>query len=126
MPSPELASAWTIEELRAELQVVLPSGWSYELSRNPEGFWTVRVENAEKGAEYEESHADPRFCLLNAYGHLWMRNAPKPSELSPWVRRSPELTQRFVTHAASNRTQDVPDPEDVNPAEVEAVYRSRR
>jgi len=123
MPTPEEVSAWSFEEILAEIQVLLPPGSRVTSVSNPDGYWVVMVErDTPEGPEVDlrEVNPDRRLAALDVFGQLWLRSAPQPSKDSPWVRRN-ELRQAAVPSRSIPR---VPDPEDLDPAEVNSVYQT--
>lgn len=122
MPTPEEVSAWSFDEILAEIQVLLPAGSRVTSVSNPDGYWTVLVEHeTPDGPEVDlrEVSPDRRLAALAIFGQLWFRNAPQPGKDSPWQRRN-ELPRAAVPSKAHPR---IPDPEDLDPVEVEMVYQ---
>lgn len=124
MPTIEEVSAWSDVELAAEIQTLLPPGWFLRIDPNPEGYWDVSVDRAvdtpEPVTEFFESHIDKRIALLNIYGALGAYAARTRSE--QWLGSRRELTKQPV----SIKSSTIPDPADLDPAEVEAVYLTVR
>ena len=108
-------TAWSIEETRAEVDRLLPPGWAYRQSHV--GFFRGVICDADGVAQWDESHADERLLLLDAYGWLWTRSLSAPIQ-GLWATRRTELTSRTVGQHAAR----VPDPEDLDPAELAMVY----
>jgi hypothetical protein len=122
MPAPEEISAWSLDEIRAEIRALLPAGWTATDAKNSGGYWIVTIESpGEYGSVLElvEANADERLALLNAFGWLWTKSLPKPGGDSPWQRRG-EVTP--PKHAASGSGTSVPDPDDLDPKEIAQVY----
>ena len=123
MPTPEEVSAWSFDEILAEIQALLPEGSRVTPVSNPDGYWIVTVErDTPEGLEVDlrETRPDRRLAALDVFGQLWLRNAPQPSKDSPWVRRN-ELRQAVVPKRTAPH---VPDPEDLDPTEVDSVYQT--
>lgn len=120
MPTIEEMSAWSDVELVAEIQTLLPPGWFVRIDANPEGYWEVSVDRAtdtpEPITEFFESHIDKRIALLNIYGAIGAYKARSRSE--QWIGGRRELTKQPVRIKSSA----IPDPADLDPEEVEAVY----
>jgi hypothetical protein len=126
VPTLEEMTAWTVDELRTEIAALLPdewrfrSGWDGNLTR-----WAAfieRLEDEKWAVVWHGESPDERLLLFNAFGNLWLERQPKPASGSPWdpfrqTRRGP---MRVPTSSG------VPDPEDLDPAEVAAVYESVR
>lgn len=125
--TPEEISAWSAEEIRAEIQGLLPAGWKVASDQDNGGFWYICIERpGEEGsiAEIEEAHADERMALLNVFGRLWLKRLPAVGEESPWRRRQ-DLSRAGVT-AAVSRGSSIPDPGDLDPNEIATVYEPFR
>lgn len=108
----EELTAWSLEELTAEVKARLPEGQELILGPN-------RV--AIKGLDsilWEESGLDVRVLLYSAYAFL--TGLPDPSDASPWVRRQPRNVVRRPLP-----DQSIPDPGDLDPEEIESVYFGR-
>ena len=120
MPTLEEVSAWSLEEILAAIQALLPKGTQVQSLPNAGG-WTVRIDTAGT-VVLEGTGADQRLTALNIYGQLWVKSLPKPSEFSPWVRRR-ELTGAQVTRKV---VHNISDPEDLDPSEVNSVYEPFR
>ncbi len=128
MVSPEEVAAWSLEELRAETLNILPSGWVLVPDHNPLGYWEIRLQSVDaegkQVVELEVSNADQKLALLDVFGWLWFRSAPPPSVDSPWVRRhDPALP---IARQAVIKGSHVADPEDLDPAEIALVHKSRK
>jgi len=114
----EEVSAWSNDELDAQIHSLLEPGWTFNV-RPEDGWWYGIVADAEGGQEWADSQADVRLLLLNAYGWLYThRQQPK----DPLWRRRQELDPRVVRGQVSLCGVTVPDPEDLDPNEVRAVY----
>lgn len=125
--APEEISAWSVEELEAEIQNALPKGWTL-FSQLTEGYWAFRLQSSgenEPEVHLEKENADRRLGLLDVYGWLWLETTPKPPAGSPWGPRR-ELTVGIVTGHANIKGSNVPDPEDLDPAEIARVHKSRK
>jgi len=119
----EEITAWTTEEILAEIRERLPKGWLAECSwSNEKGYWTVQVfkpnEEGQLVVEQEESNMDERLALLNTFGAFWFKSLPSPASDSPWIRRS-EVTVQSVTRKATQS----PDPEDLDPQEIQDILK---
>jgi hypothetical protein len=119
----EEVTAWSLDDIREGIRVLMPEGWVFE-ERSQHVRLMCPLEKGFK-VEWEHFHIDPKYLLLGAYGHLWLRQH-KPSPDSPWVRRN-NPSREAVTRQVARRTPCcIPDPADVDPAEVEAVYEQVR
>lgn len=124
MPSFEEVSAWSEEELTVEIRLLLPPGWVL-VTPPSNGYWTVSLQRKDPEGnpvvEWEDDNADKRLVLLNAFWWLWSKGLPKPTGLTPWSR-----AQDRVVKPVSLTGSKIPDPEDLNPAEIEALYKMRK
>jgi len=123
MPSYVEITTWSLEEIRAEVVAAIPEGWCIEQGKNDgDGyFWICLLRSGV--IEWENFQFDERVLLLDAFCWLWLRKQPQPMPgTSVWGRRRGELSQKFVTQ----RALAIPDPDDLNPVEVQAVYASVR
>lgn len=124
----EEMSAWTADEIQAHIQAALPSTilFSFGLDKDG-GVWSVRFDRIEQDGSivglWSDTGFEHRILLLNAYGWIWNQIAPRPDHASPWIRRR-EITAEAVTRRVV--FGHVPDPEDLDPDEVDSVYAKAR
>ena len=83
-------------------------------------FWAKGEEGAEK-ILFEDWGIDFRILLFNAIGWLMQRSQPKPAPGSPWVRRHDDTRAR-VQKVVFRGAAGAPDPADLDPGEIQAVY----
>lgn len=131
MVNPEEVSAWSVEELEAEIINLLPQGWELRSQRESSGHWSVWIQRpSEAGGpvlELDREGADKRLTLLDVFGWLWMRNMPTPSTDSPWVRRNnPSVQSVTRTVHAAVKGSHIPDPEDLDPSQVALIHKTRK
>jgi len=109
------------EDIRAAVAAELPAGWKFHAE--PVNGWAyARLEDAEGTLLWEDCLADPRLVFLNAYGWLVSRSTEPKHPV--WRRRTHEVNpQQYTPRPAETRWEPVPDPEDLDPAEVQAVYQ---
>ena len=122
MPSIQEVTAWSLDEIQEELQKALPKEWKTERGEDEGHLWIriLRPEGDGWVLEWDNFHFDEKVLLLDAFYWLWFRTQPRPAEgTSVWSRRRGELNQRTVTQRV---LASVPDPEDLDPLEVQAVY----
>jgi hypothetical protein len=92
------------------------------------GYWSLRLQSV--GAdqnpvlEVEREHADQRLALLDVFGWLWLRTMPQPSADSPWVRRHDPVLP--VVQRTTVKGSHIADPEDLDPAEIALVHKTRK
>lgn len=119
MLSLEDMAAWTLDEIRAHIRRFLPEGHTFHFGQD-DG-WKARLESPDGEILWERTGLDERVLLLDAFGWLWVRRQGAPSVDSPWGRRKgPE--QKLVEQPPVQ----IPDPEDLDPAEVMSVYEAAR
>ena len=116
LPTLEEITTWTDEEVEAALELLLPPEWSFKVSETHE-VWSVTILDAEGAVVFVDCFPDRRMNLLNGYGFLWLR-LYKPVNPN-WVRRRDELrgpARRGFMHLPGS--ENLPDPEDFDPASV--------
>ncbi len=119
-------NAWTNTEVVLQIEALKPVGTAFIHGQDPETlFWTARFETTDGNVLWSDASPDERLSLFNAFGWVWVQSQPQPSLTSRW-RRGPELTREVVTKRVALNGHTVPDPEDLNPEEVRAVYEKAR
>ncbi len=120
MHSLEEMTAWTAEDAQAAILASLPEGWSF-IPKTVSG-WAVAQFTDENGKVVWEDHsADVRLLFFNAYGWLHLREH-KPRSPA-WKLRTKEVDLYRPTQPGQVYPHvPVPDPEDLDPEEVKAVY----
>ena len=101
---------------------MLPPSWKLTLRVDQSGFWVVRFEELKEGeveVVWEAFEVNERRALFEAYGYLWKKQRPLREFDSTWVRRRPMLSP-----PQSSVSDSSPDPEDIDPEEIESVYSS--
>lgn len=118
MFSLEEMASWTLEEVRHQIKELLPKGHKFGVRQleGDEG-WEAHYEDAEGNVLWRRSGLDERVLLLDAFGWLFVQQRSRPAPGSPWNKRPP-VAQQPIEH----RPVEIPDPEDLDPAEVLAVY----
>ena len=120
MPSLEEMSAWSLDDIEAAIHHDLPNGWTYQRGYDPDRAGWATVIDAEGKVVWETSQIpDERLLLFNVYGWLLTRTATPRHPA--WARRTgptprPVVGQRFLPGIS------IPDPEDIDPSEVQSVY----
>ena len=123
MPTLEEITAWSLDEIEAEIERRLPQGWRLNPTWAEAGYWDYSLESpttAEWKVEWLDQGVDRKILALNAFGWLWFKNQP-PSPTSRWNRRQ-ELTREAVTQKA----QTAPDPEDLDPTSIDHLVHQTR
>jgi hypothetical protein len=120
MPTIEEMSAWTLDELKVEIHQALPPGWSFNYGWNEDvdGWATIHDETG-KTAWETAGVWDETLLLFNAYGWLTTRNVEPKNPV--WARRR-GVVPKPVVGQYSLPGVSVPDPEDLDPAEIASVY----
>lgn len=109
---------WGPEEALHELKESLPLGWKLFL-RTEEQYAVAELYDGDDNRVWIGSNFDRKILCLDALGWLMTRNH-KPRHPA-WKPREHEVTLRVP-----NQPSLGPDPLDLDPAEVAAVYRNRR
>lgn len=117
MPTVDEVALSSDAEIEAYLRQLLRPGEDIVITWN--NFWLARVVSGET-LLWDLTGFDRRVLLLDVYGWLWKRTQPA---VSPLWRRRQELTRADVNRQATSSRE--PDPEDVDPGEVQAVYEGR-
>ena len=124
MPTLEEMTAWSAEEIEGAIRCSLPAGFYFECGLDQEaGAWFARFwrpSESQRTVLYQDWGIDQRLTYFNAYGWLWAQKQPKPPAHSLWARRR-EVTRETVQQRAFRGVR-VPDPPDLDPEQIEAVY----
>lgn len=115
MPTLEEITAWSQEEIEAEIRRRLPSGWRQNPVWAEGGYWDYTLESPTAdgwNVEWLNQGVDRRLLALSAFGWLWLKDQPRQDR---WHRRQ-ELTREAVTQKVADL---VPDPEDLDPEAIE-------
>lgn len=128
MLSLEEMTAWTNDDIVAQITVMTPKGVTFRHGFDDEDrFWYVRFERFDEAQQervvvWRDFGPDERLTLFNAFGWIWVRQQPMPPKDSPWSPYRRDLRRQPVVGRATTRGHSVPDPEDLDPEEVQAVY----
>lgn len=109
---------WGPEEAFQELKESLPLGWKL-LLRMEDRYAVAELHDETANRVWVGSNSDLKILCLDGLGWLMTRNH-KP-EHPAWKPREHEITLRVP-----NQQSRDPDPPDLDPAEIAAVYRNRR
>jgi len=112
----EEATAWTAEEAVARLKLVLPKNLVYEYSLE-EGWHRITLIAEEGEVVWSGEQADLKILALDALG--WLRVRDHQTENPIWKPRAREVSLYRPPVSESE-----PDPPDLDPEEVEAVYKA--
>lgn len=117
---------WDVNRTLHEIRTLMPIGWTYKFQPVERVYWSFEFSDTQGVVLWQDHNPAANIILFNAYG--WLREKvapiPKPRAGSNWIRRR-ELTLQAV-NAEALRQSRTPDPADVDPAEVAAVYESHR
>lgn len=130
MPTLEEMTTWSSDEVLQAIQAILPEGWTLSCKTEKSSF-LVRilkpvVEGEERVVAWENYHIDQRILLFDAYGWLAVHDEPKVPGGGDLSRRQQLAEQAAARWARVPREAIPPDPEDVDPDEVNAVYEQAR
>jgi hypothetical protein len=127
MLSLEEMTTWTVEDIQAQIDAYKAKDLFFRFDFDRElMFWHARFERFDEAQRkrvivWEDHGADERITLFNAFGWVWARSqTPLPKD-SPW-RPRPDVTLHHVNQKVAARGHSVPDPEDLDPEEIKAVY----
>lgn len=103
----------------------LPPGWSLKVHQDEESrYWVSVLFNADGIQQMRYEDITSKQVLLHTVGWLVMRNYQLP-EGSPWVRRFDEVTAERA-HEAAYRVKGSEEIPDLDPAELQSVYKLKR
>jgi hypothetical protein len=116
----EEITTWDAADALAVLKQHLPPGWQIEHTW-ADGWYGVALKNDQGADVWVGGKSDPKLVYLDALGWLVLRD--HKTQHPAWRPRTEEV-------ALYRRTEPVvvatPDPEDLDPAEVDAVYKTSR
>jgi len=123
MPSLEEMTAWEPEDIEAEIRLALPKDWSFQSGCSENGGWAV-IGDEEGQIKWETASVpDERLLLFNAYG--WLTTRGMEPKNPAWARRKGVTPQPRIGQFSLPGVS-VPDPEDLDPAEIASVYSENR
>ncbi len=117
-------TTWTFDEAVAQVYMSLPEGWGFKRTSS-EGYHTASIvdDQAVEVWTCEEPLPDPRMIALEAYGWLY---AQKHQVQHPkWVRHH-EIDRHQILGKVGLPGISVPDPGDLDPAEIDEMYKNHR
>lgn len=118
------AHTWDADRIKLEIESLLPLGWSFTSGEEETSdYFRASFEDAEGATPWEDSGPFAQVILFNAYGWLFARTT-LASNTGPWRKRR-DLTLVEV-NAEVLRKARVPDPEDLDPDAIQAVYDAPR
>src|SRR5271166_2871739 len=120
MPSLEEISTWTIQDIRTEIQKLVPEGHTFAESVKDGWHFAVLQCTAPSSnlseVLWSDQNPDRKLLLLNAFGWLWLRGQ-KPKHPAWKAHRGGQPARR---HPAP--FPKIADPPDLDPKEIRAVY----
>lgn len=119
MQSPDDARAWSDSQIEGE--IARSVGALDFVCEWVGAAWVARIEAPAGEVVYQGESVDRRLALLNVYGYLWLKEQPPVVQGSVWDPTTARPGQAPVPKPA----QSIPDPEDLDPDEVAAVYGIR-
>jgi hypothetical protein len=122
MATIEEMTAWTLEEIQAEIRAALPEKWRFEFLTE-DGQWRTRFLGVEGECLWWRTYLEPRVLLLDAYGWLWRQQHRQLPTNPAWIPR--DRRKLVPVGKVGLQGVTVPDPEDLNPDEIDAVYQGR-
>ena len=123
MPTLEELADWDVGELHNHILSVLPEGVVFKLEP-PSPYFRGIYTNQDGDILWADVNPDLRILLLDAYGWLWKKTA-KVSPNSVWTPRQREVMPRPSVGPRTLPGVSIPDPEDLDPAEITALYENR-
>ena len=113
-------TTWTYEDAEVALQVILPAEWSFNYER-PELVFEGVIRDDNGDLQWRGLSSDLRLLLLDAYVWCALRGQPV-NTTGVWAVRKQELTTQMVQKLAL----EIPDPGDLVPEEIEALYHLKQ
>jgi len=111
---------WTADDVFTRIRLVLPPGWKLERTLE-EGWHYLKVLDAEGVQQWAGEHVDPKLAGLDALGWLKLRGYQVRNPVwQPREREVPHYQPSGVVVSSQ------PDPADLDPSEIDAVYRTSR
>lgn len=120
MFSLEETLTWTVDDVFARIRSVLPAGWVIERSV-VEGWHHVVLRAGDGVEQWSAEHADAKIVGLDSL--VWLRLRSHQVRHPVWKPREAEVPLHQAPGAVISSE---PDPEDLDPSEVAAVYRTSR
>jgi len=120
MFSLEETLTWTADDVFVRIRLVLPPGWKLEYALE-EGWHYLKVLDAEGVQQWAGEHVDPKLAGLDALGWLKLRDYQVKNPA--WQPREHEVPHYRPSGVV---VSSQPDPADLDPKEIDAVYRTSR
>jgi hypothetical protein len=125
MHSIEEVTSWGVEEIKAQINALLPEGWRIEYETTPQAFF-CQITNTD-GLSEAFTQPDQRLLLLDIYGKLLNgRRGPSPA----WVHNRPDprakLIRQGVYTVQSNGVEEPAVPMDIDPSAIREMIEKHR
>ena len=119
-------STWDANRLQQEIAIRLPAGSEFKVApTEDQKQWVASVIDDQQVEIWSGVAITTQLALLNLLGWLETRNS-KLSDSSPWVRRRGDLNPQRVHELVYSKTYVTEEVPDLDPAEVEAVYKAHK
>jgi len=120
------ASSWDADRLQQEITIRLPAGWGFKVnSTEDQKQWVVSIIDDQQVELWSSVALTTQLALLNLLGWLEVRTS-NLSDSSPWIRRRGDLNPQRVHDLVYSKTYVTEEIPDLDPAEIEAVYKSHK
>jgi len=118
----EETTTWTADDVFARIRLSLPLEWEWELTRDFQSGWlSAAIKDTEGKTQWLGEHTDAKILFLDALG--WLRLRDHKIKHPVWKPRDQEVP---LYRPPVPVTTNIPDPPDLGPDEVDAVYKTSR
>lgn len=118
------AAFWDEDQLQQEIAGRLPVGWALDLHANDlVNRWEASILNGAGEVIWGGVAITSQLVLFEALGWIETRDIPL-SDSSPWVRRRGELNSQRVHEHVQSLFPHIEDPPDLDPSQVEELYKT--
>lgn len=119
MPTFEEMTLWGPDEIHAQILLLLPKDWRFELLEERLELQLRALFLDAEGVEvWCNTGPDDRLLLFDAYG--WLLTRDRKTVNQNWPVREPR--KHVPVGRVNPHGEPIPDPEDLNPVEIIAVY----
>jgi hypothetical protein len=116
--SPAEVTTWSVPDVLSRIADALPDGWT--LGQDFDGInYQAGVLDAQGVVLWSDEHRDPKLLFLNCLG--WLHTRTHKTRHPAWKARDAEVP----LYRPSISSKD-PDPPDLDPDEIAAVYKTTR
>jgi hypothetical protein len=127
MATIEEMTVWTIEEINAQAEILLPAGWTLAYGADPQSTqpFSCQVKDDSGAVVKASAGPDQRVAMLDVYFWLFTRNS-MGTRRTIWNRRpDPRLRPQPGRKVATGYGPEVPDPDDLNPAAIRHMVEKK-